>query len=175
MLIDGDWMVWDLLGIVLYLVEWYDGVWLVNEVVWVWVICVIVEMYGGFGVFRNEWMMNIGVWVDLVLGFDVFVCDVVWIVEVWGEGFDWFGGLWLVGVDFGVVDVFYVLVVYWVWMYGIDVGVVGVVWVECIFVYLVVCEWEEVVLCEIWCEVVYEVDLVVCGCIVVDYCVMMVC
>lgn len=48
-LCDGDMVVWDLLVIVEYLVECYF-VWLWDVVVCIWVCCVVVEMYFGFGV-----------------------------------------------------------------------------------------------------------------------------
>lgn len=125
-------------------------------------------MYSGFGVFCNDCMMNVGVCVCLKLMLDVLCVDVVWIGVLFVEGLDWFGGLWLVGDVIIVVDVFFVLVVWWVWMYVFDVGV-GQVWIDWIIVYFVMLQWEMVVLVEIWCEVEYEVELFVCGDVIVDY------
>jgi glutathione S-transferase len=168
-LIDGARTVWDSLGIVLYLAERHDGVWPADEEARAWAICATAEMHGGFSALRNARTMNVGVRVDATSGSAALDRDVARIAELWSEGLDRFGGLWLAGAAFTAVDAFYAPVAFRVRTYGIDVGPAGLAWVERIIAHPAMREWEATALAETWREAGHEAELNACGSITADF------
>lgn len=168
-LIDGTRTIWDSLGIALYLAERHDGVWPTDPDTRAWAICATAEMHGGFAALRGERTMNIGVRVDGVPGSKALDRDVARLAELWNEGLDRFGGPWLAGADFTVVDAFYAPVAFRVRTYGIDVGPAGLAWVERLIAHPAAREWEAAALAETWREAAHEADLATCGTVTTDF------
>ena len=168
-LIDGDRMVWDSLGIVLYLAERHEGVWPHDEAARAWTMSAVAEMHGGFSALRNERTMNVGVRVAAMPGSAALTRDVARIAELWAEGLSRFGGPWLAGPAFTAADAFYAPVAYRVRTYGIDVGAAGQGWVERLLDHPAAREWEAAALAESWREAGHEAELHACGTVTEDH------
>jgi len=166
---DGDRMVWDSLGIALYLAERHPGIWPENEEARAWAMSAVTEMHGGFGALRSERTMNVGVRVDARPPSSALRRDVARLTELWGEGLSRFGGPWLAGADFSAVDAFYAPVAFRVRTYGIDVGAAGGAWVETVLAHPAMRDWEAQALAEIWRDPDHEIELAGCGAVTADY------
>ncbi|MET3438281.1 glutathione S-transferase [Sphingomonas sp. 1185] len=166
---DGDRMVWDSLGIALYLAERHPGVWPEDEAARAWAMCAVAEMHGGFGALRAERTMNVGVRVDARPPSAQLDRDVARLIELWGEGLSCFGGPWLAGERFSAVDAFYAPVAFRVRTYGIDVGAAGAAWVETILAHPAMLDWEAQALAETWRDPDHEIELAGCGAVTADY------
>lgn len=64
---------------------------------------------------------------------------------IWCECLVEYGGFWLFGVEIGIVDVMYVLVVMCFLIYDVKFELDVVEYCMCVFVYLFVVEWIDVV------------------------------
>ncbi|MEY4720622.1 MAG: hypothetical protein RIQ46_347, partial [Pseudomonadota bacterium] len=106
-LIDGDRTVWDSLGIVLYLADRHDGLWPRDEAARAFAQGAVCEMHGGFSALRNDCTMNVGVRVRPRPMSAALRRDVARVREIFEEGLARFGGPWLAGDAFTVLDAFY--------------------------------------------------------------------
>ncbi len=168
-LLDGTRMVWDSLGIVLYLAERHAGVWPVDEDARAWAQSASAEMHGGFGAIRNAYTMNVGVRVAPAPPSDALARQIARLGELWAEGLARFGGPWLAGTAFTAVDAFYAPVAFRVRTYGIDVGEAGAAWVARLLAHSAMREWEDAALAESWREVSHEDELAAAGSLLADY------
>ena len=168
-LVDGKRTVWDSLGIALYLADRHDGVWPEGEAAKAWAQCAVTEMHGGFSALRNECAMSVGVRVKPNPPGDGLKRDVTRIGELFGEGLRRFGGPFLAGDRFTVVDAFFAPVAYRIRTYDLDVGEYGRAWVERMVALPTMSEWEEVALAEPWREASHEAELAAAGTITADY------
>lgn len=168
-LLHGDRMVWDSLGIALYLADRHQGVWPVDEAARAWAICAAAEMHGGFSALRNDCTMNVGVRVKPKPMSDALHRDVARISELWAQGLDGFGGPFLAGRDFTAVDAFFAPVAFRVRTYGLDVGQAGQAWVDHMLALPAMQAWETAALAESWREAGHEADLRSCGDVVADF------
>ncbi len=160
--------VYDSLGIALYLADRHHGVWPKDEAACAWAQCAVTEMHGGFSALRNDCTMNVGVRVKPKPMSDALQCDVARIRELWEQGLASFGGPYLAGAEFSVVDAFYAPVAWRVRTYGLDVGA-GQAWVDHIIDHPAMQEWEAAALAETWREVGHEEELLACGDVIADY------
>ncbi len=168
-LLDGGRTVWDSLGIALYLAERHAGVWPADAAARAWALSATCEMHGGFSALRSERTMNVGVRVAAVPGTPALDREVARLDELWAEGLDLFGGPWLAGSAFTVVDAFFAPVAFRVRTYGIDVGGPGERWVERVLAHPAMLEWERRALAESWREAAHEAELAATGAIVADH------
>ncbi|MDB5703623.1 MAG: glutathione S-transferase family protein [Sphingomonas bacterium] len=168
-LIHGDRILWDSLGIALYLAERHPGVWPADEAARAWAQCATAEMHGGFGAVRNDCPMNVGVRVTPRPASPALTRQVARLGALWAEGLERFGGPWLAGADFSAVDAFYAPVAFRVRSYGLDVGNEGARWVERILDHPAMLEWERVALSETWREAEHEADLLATGTVIADF------
>ncbi|MDY0960402.1 glutathione S-transferase family protein [Sphingomonas sp. CFBP8993] len=162
-LLDGERVVWDSLGITLYLAERYSGIWPQDEGARAWAMCAVTEMHGGFGALRGERTMNVGVRVEPKPPSARLERDVARLAELWAEGLSRFGGPWLAGESFSAVDAFYAPVAFRVRTYGIDVGAAGAMWVKTVLAHPAMRDWEAQALAETWRDPDHEVELAECG------------
>ena len=167
-LIDGDTTVWDSLGIALYLTDRHGGVWPEACAARVFAQSAVCEMHGGFAALRNDCTMNVGVRVRPVPMRAELVRDVARVRALFEEGLDRFGGPWLAGAAFSVVDAFFAPVAFRIRTYGLDVGR-GQAWVDHILAHPAMLDWERQALAETWREESHEAELAQAGVIVADY------
>lgn len=168
-LIDGSRIVWDSLGITLYLADRHEGVWPADEAARAWAMCAVTEMHGGFSALRNDCTMNVGVRVKPKPMSAALQRDVARISELWAQGLDSFGGPFLAGPNFTAADAFFAPVAFRVRTYDLDVGHAGAEWVHNMLTLPAMLAWENDALKESWREVGHEEELRACGEIVADY------
>ena len=167
-LLDGETTVWDSLGIALYLADRYEGVWPKDPAARAFAQSAVTEMHGGFSALRNDCTMNVGVRVKPRPMRAALVKDVARVREIFEEGLARFGGPWLAGDTFTVLDAFYAPVAFRIRTYGLDVGK-GQAWVEHVLACEPMRQWEAEALMETWREVSHEEELAAAGEIVADY------
>jgi glutathione S-transferase len=164
---DGQ-LVWDSMGITLYLADRHDGVWPNDPVARGWAQCAAAEMHSGFSALRNDCTMNVGVRVKPRPMSDSLKANVARIRELFEEGLSRFGGLWLAGETASAVDAFYAPVAWRIRTYGLDVGK-GQAWVDHIIAHPAMQDWEQQALAETWREEGHEEELRSCGEVTADY------
>lgn len=168
-LIDGSRIIWDSLGIALYLADRHEGVWPTDEAARAWAMCAVTEMHGGFSALRNDCTMNVGVRVKPKPMSPALQRDVARISELWAQGLDSFGGPFLAGPNFTAADAFFAPVAFRVRTYGLDVGHAGAEWVHNMLTLPAMLAWENDALKESWREVGHEEELGACGKIIADF------
>lgn len=167
-LIDGETTVWDSLGIALYLADRHDGVWPADAAARAFAQSAVCEMHGGFSALRNDCTMNVGVRVRPGPMRPALLRDVARVRELFEEGLDRFGGPWLAGPAFTVLDAFFAPVAFRIRTYGLDVGR-GQAWVDHVLAHPAMQDWERQALAETWREASHEAELAAAGAILADY------
>lgn len=162
-------IIWDSLGITLYLADRHEGVWPADEAARAWAMCAVCEMHGGFSALRNNCTMNVGVRVKPKPMSETLQRDVARITELWAQGLDRFGGPFLAGPKFTAVDAFFAPVAFRVRTYGLDVGHAGQEWVHNMLTLPAMLGWESDALKESWREVGHEEELRACGEVIADF------
>ena len=161
--------IYDSLGIALYLADRHHGVWPADEAACAWAQCAVTEMHGGFSALRGDCTMNVGVRVKPKPMSGALQRDVARVAELWEQGLSRFGGPYLAGAEFSIVDAFFAPVAFRVRTYGLDVGAAEQAWVDHIIAHPAMQEWEAAALKETWREVGHEEELRSCGDVVADY------
>lgn len=167
-LIDGNRVIPDSLGITLYLAERHTGVWPADEEARIFAQGAVAEMHGSFGHLRNDCTMNVGVRVQPKPMSEGLKRDVARVREIFEQGLDRFGGPWLAGSEFSAVDAFFAPVAFRIRTYGLDVGE-GQRWVEGVLAHPAMQQWEAEALAETWREEAHEAELAAAGVITADY------
>jgi glutathione S-transferase len=167
-LIDGETTVWDSLGIALYLADRHDGVWPADAAARAFAQSAVCEMHGGFSALRNDCTMNVGVRVRPAPMRPALLRDVARVRELFEQGLDRFGGPWLAGPAFTVLDAFFAPVAFRIRTYGLDAGR-GQAWVDHMLAHPAMQDWERQALAETWREESHEAELAAAGAILADY------
>lgn len=165
-------MIYDSLGIVLYLADRHDAVWPKDPDARAWAQCAAAEMHSGFAALRNDCTMNVGVRVRPKPMSDALQANVARIRELWEEGLSRFGGPYLAGSAFSAVDAFFAPVAWRVRSYGLDVGpkeIGAQAWADHIIAHPAMQAWEAEALSEEWREAGHEEELRACGEVIADY------
>ncbi len=167
-LIDGERVIPDSLGITLYLADRHAGVWPADQEARIFAQGAVAEMHGGFGHLRNDCTMNVGVRVQPKPMSEGLKRNVTRVRELFEQGLEQFGGPWLAGPEFSAVDAFYAPVAFRIRTYGLDVGE-GQRWVDHILAHPAMRQWEAEALAETWREEAHETELAAAGVITADY------
>ena len=166
---DDDRTIWDSLAIAEYLAERHEGCWPEDEAARTWARCSTAEMHGGFGPLRDVCTMNVGVRARLNEITPDLQRNIDRIGELFAQGLDDFGGPWLAGDRFTIVDAFYAPVAYRVRTYGLDIGAAGQKWVDHILAHPAMQDWERQGLAETQREIGHEEELAAAATITADY------
>ena len=161
--------VWDSLGIAEYLAERHTGCWPEDGEARTWARCAAAEMHGGFAPLRNICPMNVGVRATLHRIEMPLQRNIDRIGELLAEGIERFGGPWLAGERFSIVDAFYAPVAYRVRSFGLDIGTAGQAWVERILAHPAMLEWERQALAEPYREIGHEAEMAEAATVTADY------
>ncbi len=161
-------MVYDSLGIALYLADRRDSVWPAEADARAFAQCASAEMHSGFSALRNDCTMNVGVRVSPKPMSDALKANVARVREIFEEGLERFGGPWLAGAKFSAADAFFAPVAYRVRTYGLDPGK-GQAWVDQVLAHPAMLDWEKQALVESWREESHEAELAAAGVITADY------
>jgi glutathione S-transferase len=167
-LVDGERLIVDSLGITLYLAERHDGIWPADEAARIFAQGAVTEMHGGFSHLRNDCTMNVGVRVTPKAMSEGLRRNVERVRELFETGLERFGGPWLAGSAFTAADAFYAPVAFRIRTYGLDVGK-GQVWVDHVLAHPAMQQWEAEALAEGWREEAHEAELAAAGVITADY------
>jgi glutathione S-transferase len=116
---DGDVVVWDSLAIAEYLAEQHAGLWPADRAARAWARSLAAEMHSGFQALRGECSMSCGVRVQLHASSPRLRADVDRLGAAWSEGLGRFGGPFLAGREFTIVDAFFCPVAFRVQTYGL--------------------------------------------------------
>ena len=161
--------VWDSLGIAEYLAERHPGCWPEDGAARTWARCAAAEMHGGFGPLRNICPMNVGVRAILHRTEVPLQRNIDRIGELFAQGLSEFGGPWLAGDKFTIVDAFYAPVAYRVRSFGLDIGDAGQGWVEHFLAHPAMLEWERQALAEPDREASHEAEIAAAATVTADY------
>jgi glutathione S-transferase len=165
---DGGLVVWDSLGIAGYLAERHAGLWPDDLAARTWARCAAAEMHSGFTALRNHCGMNLGVRVRLREWPAALLADVRRLDELWNEGLERFGGPFLAGATFGIVDAFFCPVAYRVRTYDIPLGRTALGYVQRLLELPAMREWEAAGLAEHWRDEAHEEEIAQYGDVVAD-------
>ena len=168
-LLDGATVVWDSLAIAEYLAEAHPGLWPTNKTVRAWARCAAAEMHSGFGMLRQLCTMNVGLRVRLRERPASLEADIARIGELWNEGLARFGGPFLAGSSFSVVDAFYCPVAFRVRTYGLQLNGAAADYAARLIALGSMREWEAAGLAEPWREEAHELEVLAAGEIVADH------
>ena len=119
---DGKEIVWDSLAICEYLAESHPDVWPEDKRARAWARCATAEMHSGFLALRQACPMNCAVRVELHTISAQLQSDLSRLDELLSEGLQRFGGPFLAGKHFSVVDAFYAPVAFRVQSYHIELS-----------------------------------------------------
>jgi glutathione S-transferase len=164
---DGDVVVWDSLAIAEYLAERHP-LWPADGRARAWARCATAEMHSGFATLRQVCSMNVGLRVALGSHPPALTADVQRIDELWNEGLTRFGGPWLAGQEFTVVDAFYCPVAYRFRTYGLELTGAARGCLQRMLELPAMREWEKAALDEPWRENSHELDIERYGTITAD-------
>ena len=162
-------LVWDSLAICEYLAEQYPGCWPADVTARAWARSAAAEMHSGFQMLRSLCPMNCGIRVALEKIDDVLRADVERIDTLWSEGLAKFGGPYLAGKEYGIVDAFFAPVIFRVQSYGLQLSQSAQSYVDRMLSLPSMQRWYAEALVETWRKPEYEQAAVAHGKIVRDF------
>ena len=166
---DGDTVVWDSLAIVEYLAERHGGVWPADQDARAWARCVASEMHSGFGALRSHCGMNCALRVALHQMPDALKADIARVDEIWSQGLERFGGLWLAGDRFSAADAFYAPVAFRVQTYDLSLSDAARAYADRLLAHDAMVDWYQAGLAEPWREESHEAEVREAGTVQADY------
>ena len=166
---DGDTVVWDSLAIVEYLAERHGGVWPADQDARAWARCVASEMHSGFGALRGHCGMNCALRVALHQMPDALKADIARVDEIWSQGLERFGGLWLAGDRFSAADAFYAPVAFRVQTYDLSLSDAARAYADRLLAHDAMVDWYQAGLAEPWREESHEAEVREAGTVQADY------
>lgn len=165
---DGN-LVWDSLAICEYLAEKYSDLWPQNTSARAWARSASAEMHSGFNNLRNQCSMNCGVRVALNAISDGLRTELDRLNELWSEGLTRFGGPFLAGQEFGIVDAFYAPVVFRMQTFSLTLGPQAQAYADRVLRLPAMQQWYEDALIETTHEANHDRDSVAYGQLVSDF------
>lgn len=166
---DDDRTIWDSLAIMEYLAERHPGCWPEEERARTWARCATAEMHGGFAALRTICPMNVGVRAKLREIEPGLQRNLDRIGELFAQGRNDFGGPWLAGERFTIVDAFYAPVAFRVRSYDLDIGEAGRAWVDHIIAHPAMQDWERQALAEPQREIAHEQEIAAVATVTADF------
>jgi len=166
---DGATVVWDSFGIAGYLAESRPDLWPADPAARTWARCAAAEMHSGFGTLREVCTMNVGVRIRLHARSAALEADIARIDELWNEGLSRFGGPFLGGAEFSIVDAFYCPVAFRVRTYTVGLSSAATDYAARLLDLPAMREWESAALQETWREVAHEAEAARAGDIIDDF------
>ena len=162
-------LIWDSLAICEYLAEQYPDCWPADTAARAWARSAAAEMHSGFQALRSQCPMNCGIRVALQKIDETLRADVDRIDALWQDGLTRFGGPYLAGKDYGIVDAFFAPVIFRVQSYGLQLSQASQSYVDRMLSLPSMQRWYEDALIETWRKPEYEQAAVTNGKIVHDF------
>lgn len=157
---DGDRVIWESLAILEYIAEDHPTAWPDDHGARAWARSASAEMHSGFATLRDECSMNCALTIDLGAPSDALSKDIERLDALWEEGLKRFGGPWLAGGTFTIVDAMFAPVAVRVRGYGIELGDESTAYVERLLAHPAVSEWIEQGIAEAWIDEPHEIDCI---------------
>ena len=157
---DGSVLVaWDSLGITEYVADDHPHVWPSDKKAKAWARCATAEMHSGFHTLRSICTNNIGLRIDVSTRMEqALLRDISRIEELWNEGLSTFGGPFLAGAKFSVVDAFFAPVAFRFQTYDIKLGEKADRYAAFLRSLPAMQDWYNASLAEVWRDEPHEVD-----------------
>ncbi|AOM39174.1 glutathione S-transferase family protein [Xenorhabdus hominickii] len=140
-LVDGDITIWDSLAIAEYLAEEHVQVWPLDKRARAWARSAAAEMHSSFAALRQICAMNCSIRTELEEITSDLQRDIDRIDALWSEGLTKFGGEWLAGDKFTVVDAFYAPVALRAQSYGLNFSAISQEWIDRMLKHPAMVEW----------------------------------
>lgn len=106
-LIDHSTVIWDSLAICEYIAEDFPKAWPTDRAARAWARSACAEMHSSFHALRSQCPMNCNLRTQADLTNSHLQQDLQRLEELWSEGLERFGGPWLAGESFSIVDAFF--------------------------------------------------------------------
>ncbi len=152
-------VVWDSLGIADYIAEQHPQAWPEDKKARAWARCATAEMHSGFHALRSICTNNIGLRIDAAASFTpALEKDLARIEYLWAEGLERFGGPFLAGAKFSIVDAFFAPVAFRFQTYGIKTGVKAAAYAAHLLALPAMQDWYQASLAETWREENHEAE-----------------
>ena len=161
--------IWDSLAICEYLAEQYPGCWPTDAIARAWARSASAEMHSGFQTLRSLCPMNCGIRVALEKIDEGLRADAERIDALWVEGLTNFGGPYLAGKEYGIVDAFFAPVIFRVQSYGLQLSQPAQSYVQRMLSLPSMQRWYAEALAETWRKPEYEQAASAHGKIVRDF------
>lgn len=162
-------LIWDSLAICEYLAEQYPGCWPTDVTARAWARSATAEMHSGFQTLRSLCPMNCGIRVALEKIDEWMRSDLDRIDTLWLEGLAKFGGPYLAGKEYGIVDAFFAPVIFRVQSYGLQLSPLAQSYVDRMLGLPSMQRWYAEALAETWRKPEYEQAAIAHGKIVRDF------
>ncbi len=156
---DDEKSIWDSLAIAEYLAEKHEGVWPADPEIRAWARSAAAEMHSGFFALRSICPMNCGVRIKLDEISEPLLKDLGRINELWSEGLTRFGGPFLAGKKFSVVDASFAPVVFRIQSFQLPMEDKCLEYVEYLLSIQSMRDWETAALKEPWRETEHENEM----------------
>ena len=165
---DGGTLVWDSLAICEYLAENTPGCWPAERVARAWARSAAAEMHSSFQTLRTQCQMNCGVRVTLNKIDDGLRADVDRVSALWCEGLQRFGGPYLAGQTYTIVDAFFAPVIFRVQSYGLSLAAPAQAYAKHVLSLPSMRQWYDEAMREVWRKDAYEKSVASYGLITAD-------
>lgn len=165
---DNGTLIWDSLAICEYLAEIEPTCWPADRVARAWARSAAAEMHSSFQTLRTHCQMNCGVRVVLNHIDDMLRADVERLSTLWCEGLQRFGGPYLAGQSYSIVDAFFAPVAFRVQSYGLSLATPAQAYVNHILKLPAMRQWYDEAMREPWRKDVYERSVASYGLITAD-------
>ncbi|NQW85197.1 MAG: glutathione S-transferase [Alcaligenaceae bacterium] len=162
-------LIWDSLAICEYLAETYSGCWPVDSAARAWARSAAAEMHSGFQALRSQCPMNCGIRVTLQKIDGTLRADVDRIDALWQDGLTRFGGPYLAGKEYGIIDAFFAPVIFRAQSYGLRLSQSSQSYVDRLLSLPSMQRWYTDALIETWRKPEYEQAAVANGIIAHDF------
>lgn len=134
-------VVWDSLAICEFVAESYAGAWPTDARARAFARSAAAEMHSSFAAIRDECAMNIGLRIELFSRSEALQRDISRFNELFADGLEKFGGPWLAGKEFTIVDAMYAPIASRCRTYGIELEGTAKEYLDRLFEHPAVQEW----------------------------------
>lgn len=165
---DNGTLVWDSLAICEYLADKEPACWPADRVARAWARCASAEMHSSFQTLRTQCQMNCGVRVTLNQIDDALRADIERVSTLFCDGLQRFGGPYLAGQTYTIVDAFFAPVIFRIQSYGLALAAPAQAYVKHILGLPSMRQWYDEAMREVWRKDVYEKSVASYGLITAD-------
>jgi glutathione S-transferase len=166
---DGEIVVWDSLAIVEYLAERHPGIWPVDPIARAWSRSAAAEMHSGFGSLRQQCSMHCSLRIQLPAISGSLQQDLDRLDELWCDGLNRFGGVFLGDNTFTAVDAFFAPIAIRVQTYNLPLSAKSATYVQQLLALNSMKSWIAAALKEPWQETTHEQEVMQSGILLNDY------